>query len=721
MSFFGEGGSVKASLILSAVLLYPALAAGAEERAPEPPVQTRALGGARWEDLYVLSAPGADLRLSRPGALWGSERVLRDGRPLRAGVDYTLEPVSGRILLSRPAPAGTVLQVRFYTPVPAAAAPTAAAARPLPTPLESRLRASLRGQIPGLAPAAAPANPRVASTGEEIREELLSGLRLTQHQERLAGSGSDSGTVSYLRADPLDPQTAGAGREEFSSNLDLRPNATSRVRLLNSIARESLFTEDYAEQERQRLQFDQTFGKSTASLLWERRRSDGRGVANALDALSLTLAHPFNKSTLAEGYFSTEESIARGRETTSLVSVTERLSQALQARAGLQLRTSELSGNTVEAGLNVNTQPVRGTDLNFTFRDAGSDRYGRYSRVGADLTSVLSSKLQIQGEISRRGSDQVGSIDTLGLGFAARPTTRALLEAAFSQSAGAALGRESTETVRLSLDPSAALRLQLGYDVSQSSRDGRSQNALWILTMGKERYLKVEGYAAVHDPRDAAPFSDSLYRLELRPVQPLSLSAQLRRVLLDQEDRAIAGVGAEVRLARLFEVAAAYRRPALNGVLAPQMDGQDVRLSFLPVPSFRVFGQYTARPEDSRGALLDQVQQSLGLESTLGSLTLQGTLTRMDGRLVSEPGRRMDFLATLALGGTTRLYGGLRTQDFASVDQQAARVYRLGISQTAGTAFLMLEGQFGWLTDAAGNRTFSQDDALAQARLGFRF
>lgn len=707
------------SCILSAALLAAVLPARAEEGGAAP-INTRTLGSAHWEDLYVLARAAVDLKLSRRPLLWGSERVLLDGRALQAGRDYTLDAGTGLLRLTSAAPEGAVVQVRFTAPV-FLQSPGAGPERPRRSPLAERLRTALRRQATGLAPAMARTPGKRDASGEEIRDELLAGLRLTQHQERLSGEGQDSGTISYLRADPLDPQTAAAGREEFTSNLDLRPNATSRVRLLNSIARESLFTEDYAEQERQRLQFDQTFGKSTASLLWERRRSDGRGVANALDALSLSLAHPFSRSTLAEGYFSTEESIARGRESTSLVSLTQKLSAALQARAGLMLRTSELQGNTVEGALNINTQPISGTDLNFIFRQAGSNKYGGYSRVGADLTSVLSSKLQIQGEISRRSSDEVGSIDTFGLGFAARPTGRALLEAAFSQSTGAVLGRESTQTVRLSLDPTAALRLQLGYDLAQSARDGATQNALWIVTLGKERYVRVEGYSAIHDPRDASPFSDSLYRLELRPVQPLSLSAQLRRVLLNQEDRSIAGVGAELRLARFFEVAAAYRKPALNGALVPDLAGQDVRLSFLPTPTFRIFGQYTARPEDTRGALLDQIHRSLGLETTFGSLSLQGTLTQMDGPLVSEPGQRLDLLASLALGSSTRLYGGLRTQDFVSVDQHASRVYRLGISQTAGNAFLMLEGQFGWQVDATGRGSFSSEDAVAQARLGIRF
>lgn len=694
-------------------------AAGAAAATPEAlhPSSLRSLGGDRWEDLFVPEAATTQLRLSRQGLLWGSERVYRDGRLLQAGRDYACEPAAGLIRLTVPA-GESVLQVIYLAP-PVLQPSRSLAGVPSapPSNLTGRLQAALRTSLPGTQGT----GPAPSSGPPALRDELLSGLRLTQHAEQLSGAGADRGAVSYFRADPLDPATAIAGREEFSSNLDLRTSRTSRLRLLNTFAQESLFTDAYERQERQRVHFEQTLGKSTAGLLWERRRSDGRGVANALDALSLSLAHPFSRNTTAEGYFSLEESLYRGRETESLVSLKQRLGQVLSAQAGLQYRTSEYNGSTLETGLTLVAQPARASDVTLALRQADSEKYGRYQRLSADINAALSRRVQVVAELSRRSSEQFGSIDTFGLGLAARPTTITHLEAAFSQSVGEALGQQQTQTLRFGLDPSAAFKLQLGYDRTFGSREGVSQNGLWILTLGGERYFKVEGYAAAHQPKDTTPYLDQLHRVEFRPLEPLALSAQLRRVLLDEEDRAVAGVGANLRLLRHLEVSAGYRKPAVDGHLVQDLDGRDVRLSLTPVSRLRLFGQYSVRPEDERGGLLDQVHRSLGLETSLGSLSLQGMVTRMEGRLVTEPGQRLDLLAALQLGSSTRLYGGFRTQDPLALDQQRSRIYRLGVSQSAGTAFLMLEGQLGWTLDAAGNRTWSAEDALAQARIGLRF
>lgn len=710
-------------LLIWLTLLALAAPAAAGQTAPAPaPDQTRSIGTAGREDAFLLSAGGTDVSLSRGSLLWGSERVTLDGRPLVAGRDYTLEYQRGGLHLIHPAKSGSILVIRFVAPpilAPAAEA-SSGTSSPRPSLIKQRLARLLDG--PQFGPQEATNRPEgKPQSGEAMRDELLAGLRLTQLQDQFRGEGRDAGSYSYFRAEAIDPETASAGREEFSSNLDLHPNSAGRLRLLNFISRESLFTDDYQEQERHRLQFDQTFGKSTASLLWDRTRSDGRGAANALDALSLTLTRPFGSSTRVEGYFSAENSLYRGNATSSLVSIHQSLGQALQAQAGLQFRTSDLTGNAVDTGLTLSSQPVKGTDLNFSLQQADTDRYGRYQKLSTDLTAALSSRFQIQGELTRRTSDQYGAIDSLGLGFAARPSTRSLLEAAFSQSTGQALGRETSDTVRLSLDPTQALRVQLGYDLSQSSRDGMSQNALWLVTMGGKRYVKLEGYASLHDPKNQAPFQDSLYRVEVRPWTPFALSAQLRRVLLEEKDRSVAGVGAELRLLRLFEVSAAYRKPTPVGPLDPALPGQDLRLSFLPVGGLRVFGQYTVRPEDERGGLLDQINRSLGVETTLGSFSLQGTYTSMQGLLVTEPGRQLDFLASLKVRGGTKLYGGIRTQDPIALDQQRSRIYRVGVSQTAGAAFVLLEGQFGWLVDAAGASSWSSQDTLAQARVGLRF
>ena len=243
-----------------------------------------------------------------------------------------------------------------------------------------------------------------------------------------------------------------------------------------------------------------------------------------------------------------------------------------------------------------------------------------------------------------------------------------------------------------------------------------------MVTVGGDRYVRLEGYSGLSVPLDHNAFNDSLYRVEVRPVRAFAVSGSLRQVELDREMRMLAGLGASVKLLPGVEVNATYRQPYMATEGTPDLFGHDVQLNLAPIPTFREFGQYSVNPEDDRGGLLDQTNKTVGVESRFGSFSLQGSLTQMEGLLAAQPGRQMDFLASLSLGRTTRLYGGYRTLEGATPDQPKAQLYRVGISQAAGQAFFVtLEGQFGWLIDGTGARSWNLDDTRAQARVGLRF
>lgn len=701
-------------------------------------------------DLFVAEAGGDAARrfvLSWRGLQFGTEECLLDGITLAYGRDYELDYNRGVLHLRRAAAPGAVLQVA-YSLCPLRGARNVPFAA---TELASAVVPSLELTPPGLpsgpvarrlaAPSAAPApkqrgrrgerlavsldpgrERRAAETPGQLRDQLLSGLRQTELQQRIEEGRQGTATVSYLRADPLDPQSATDAREEFDSRIDLRPNQTSRLMLATYLSRDSLFSEDYEEIDRRRLQFERTMGQSTVGLMWDRTRRDGYGMANALDALSLTLNHPFNQNVSAEGLLSYEDSLYRGRELRSLITVRDRFNRWLSGEASVHHRQSSFSGNTLESGLTVSARPGKKVDAELTFRDASSERYGRYRRTAAEVNAALTDNVQLLGEVSQRYSDTLGTINTFGLGMSARPTASTLLEAAFSESLGEQIGRERSQSLRLVMDPSAALRIQLGYDLMASTQSGRAENALWLVTIGGRRYVKLEGYRGIRSLEDESLIEDALYRVEVRPLDAIAFSGSLRRVGSDEDLRSLATVGASLRVLRALEVSALYRRPTEITDKTGNQFGRDFRLTLAPVGGFRLFGEYSTRPEDERGMLLEQVNRTVGLETQLGSFGLQGSLTSIFGSVVTEPGRQADFLASLNVTSGTKLYGGLRTIATLGPDQPRSEILRVGISQTAGPSlFLLLEGQFGYLRSPTGMRTPNPEDTRAQARLGLRF
>ena len=709
----------------------PQLAAGAMSGSAGSPVRRLRLPDGRCQDLFLSDGASREFTLSWRRVSPAGLTVLRDGQPLRDEADYTVDLDTGRLRLLHAPLSQTVLRVT-YRPLPYLAESNAGNV-PAAAPRGLAERLSLAGNARNSPTAAErgevylPLPPLEArrAAGDEAGgfDHLASGLRLTDVQERYTDGGTDTGSVSYVRADPFNPSAAASAREELSTDLNLRPSPGSQFLFSSYLAKESLFTDNYQELERQRLQFDQTWGKSTAALMWDHSSSTGYGMVNSLDALSLALTHPFTRSTSADLFFSDERSLSLGQDTRGLFTLHQLLGPTTEAQASALYRMSSLSGSTLESAYRLFAHPTATSDVSLQYAQSSSDAYGLYQKMSADATAALGNRVQVQGEISQRYSDQLGSIFNVGFGVAARPIDHAMVEASVSQSQGSTTGAATSQTVRFTLDPSSVFKLQLGYDGIQSQQDGSTQNGLWLVELGGKNYVKLEGYAGFHTGTDKILYNDSLYGLEIKPADALTFNSSLRQVWSDTARNSVADFGATLRLLRGVEVSALYRRPTEQWDAPNVPQAGDVKLSLAPVQGFRIFGQYSLRPPDQTGALLDEIHRSLGLETRLGSFSVQGSITRVDGVLATDAGQQLDFLASLSLfKGGTRLYGGFRTQESFLTDQTRSQIYRFGISQTAGQSlFLTLEGQFGWQQTAGGPGTLDPDQTLAQARVGLRF
>ena len=728
--------SVLSRVTLPTLASLGLLLCGAPSRAQDlpfagAPVEVRALGSTRYRELHTDSEPVSVLTLAWRGLSERPLAVSRDGSALKEA-EFTVDRVNGAVRLLKPAQPGQVILVAYEVDPKKAQTNPVFPSSTFPRRGEVELEAlrtvqrqTLRNRLASKTGIQPPVDPKTGArtNPEAFQDEFLSGLRQTALLEQVSDPNGGTARTIYFRNDALDPRSAGDSREELDSKVNLPAGAGGKLAIENYLSRESLFTEDYQEYERRKIAFEQTWGKSTTALMWERRRSDGYRVGDSLDALSLAVTHPFNANTQGEAYLSQEESLFRGRETQSFFTLRRQLGSRLEAQFGGGYRLSQFAGNTLETGGVLTARPSDKSEATLSFREANSELYGKQQRFSLEGGATLSRQVQLSVEASRRTSQALGAIDNYGMGLALRPNARTMLEAAFSESTGAAIGREQARSLRLTADPASSVKIQLGYDLLRSHGNGTSSdtnNALWLVTLGGKRYVKLEGYAADRLV-DADRFRDALYRVEVRPFLPIALSGSFREVRSGDENSALAGVGAKVQVLRVLDVSGAYRRPPVTGALPSDQTGRDVRVGLMPVEGFRLFGGYTDNPENDRGQLLLQKERTVGVETRLGSFGLQGSLSRMEGQFLPDSGRRLDLLASLTMGGT-RLYGGYRTEDALLLDAMRAATYRLGISQTVGpTFFLTLEGQIGYLEDGAGSRIFNTEDARAQARIGLRF
>lgn len=662
----------------------------------------------------------AVFHVSTAGVRFGSEAVVLDGLVLKAGRDYTVDWERGVLRLAVSAAPGSVLQVMYA----AAELPRFGELPPPPSgtghrPLQWM---SVGGQVArGLGARVIGLNGEVDS----LELQLRSGVRRSDFSEETS-EGPGRSTVAYNRVDPLDPRTAASGREEFASSVEFKPNPTTRLALDNSFTREGPLSDDYVERERRRVSYQQGWGRTLATLLWDERRSLGGAVAEDRSALSIGLTHPYARGGTVTALLQRESSPFFGGESRAQLNVRQQLGSIFETQAGLTVENSDLDGALLEAGASLFARPSDRADLRFTYNAVDSDRYGIFHRFKAASEIQVGSATQLSGEWVYRTSDRGERLMRYDLGLASQVARGTRVETNFNQAIRASGDRDYSGGFRIEADPSSVVKLRLGLDLNRRLEDGlsldRGQGANWSLALGGKRYARIDGYHGRFASYGESNFQDSLYRLEVKPHTLFALNGSLRQVDGIDTQRSLLGAGASVNPVRGVELLAAYRQPQLpSGGLLPE-GGKEVQLKLSPLAGVKVFGGYNLRPEDRQGLLLDERHRTVGLETRLGSLALSGSRTRLDRIPTQGREQRTDVTATLAVGRGTQLFGGLRLREAILGERLFGQSYRFGINQGLRSSFfLMLEGQVGWLTDGAGLRAVDPDDTRAQARLGIRF
>ncbi|MBM3457046.1 MAG: hypothetical protein FJX77_00720 [Armatimonadetes bacterium] len=359
-------------------------------------------------------------------------------------------------------------------------------------------------------------------------------------------------------------------------------------------------------------------------------------------------------------------------------------------------------------------------------RQSDSAKYGRFRRVSAETQWQLHPRVQVSGEVGHRSADEAPGIFTYGLGLAARPTSTVLFEASQQQGVTQSTARERNRLVRVTAQPSSVFRAQLGFQdnaLEEPDRLAATRNALWNFQAGgNRRYVKLDGHSGLVTRPGQDPYLESLYRVEVRPAGAFSLFTSLREVEQKDAGHSLLGLGTTLFLRKGVEVTATHRQPGEDTGGKNDAAGQGLQLKLAPSGSLKLFGGYNFRPEDPRGALLDETHQTLGLETQVGSVALLGSMTYLDRPTSVASEQRWDLLATLSLGDATRLFAGYRTREGGLADRVFGRSYRFGVSQGVGTSFfLLLEGEVGYAFDPAGARSLDPDSTRAQARFGLKF
>lgn len=175
---------------------------------------------------------------------------------------------------------------------------------------------------------------------------------------------------------------------------------------------------------------------------------------------------------------------------------------------------------------------------------------------------------------------------------------------------------------------------------------------------------------------------------------------------------------AETKPWGFVSLAGSYRQRDLNIAEAP--DTASVTLSVAPVRLFTLTGEYQSNPEDKNGAVQAFNSKTVGMSTRIGSLGVETGYSERDEYLTDNMSdeRRLSF--ALPVFGHGTLITGCKLARMLGGDQEA-RTYRLGYQHTIGSDFsLSLSGNY---TQYLQNKVFQPEKAeyTAEAALGAKF
>jgi predicted porin len=378
----------------------------------------------------------------------------------------------------------------------------------------------------------------------------------------------------------------------------------------------------------------------------------------------------------------------------------------------------------------------------------GTARDDRRDKATFSLQSRPWERLTLTTRAERTESERDGAGSLYGFGAEVQAASSLVVGANWTHTLTEQSGARSDGQLRLALRGPFAVGL--GLQRVEGDQDGTTLGALWNLAAGTRAWLKLEGKNTERIAQTGMTETESSCRMQvepvpgvrlaastgtrtasdrlateeeeasltLAPVKALSLGGSLRTSTQGDTSSTITSLSGAVR-ATVIDVSGQFRQRERDG--AGSLITRDYRLALTPASWLKLDGRYAENPEDKDGVVQDQVATSLGLQTSVGPVTLAGSFSNSEARQTLSEKQQTEVRLTFRLAPGSRLYSAYKASDERALDLLRGRTYSFGFTHSVGSDFyLMLEGEMTIYT-RDGVRLADRDQARANARLGLRF
>lgn len=410
------------------------------------------------------------------------------------------------------------------------------------------------------------------------------------------------------------------------------------------------------------------------------------------------------------------------RTTTDQVKIEHQLSPDLKASATHQnvlTQDGDTESRVTTNQFTVNTKVGEKVGVDSSLTQKNSTEKGDETRVKFDVTAAPSQTLSVKAAVSRLDTDASGRDNSESLKLTAKPSDKLNIEMNLAHRDSEELGTELGHSMKVVSSFLSYLNMVMDWATRDSEFRGNEQVGKLQLEASPWKMLSVSAAIGMHDTEDAHNLSREA-RMTLKPFDHTTIGGGYSEQETDGTVVAkVTDVNASTKPVKYIQVGGGYKQRQQLG--EDDLNSVNVGMVLDSGGLLKLTGDYSRNPENSKGAVLRENNQKIGLLTDFGRLKLKGDYTIKDSYLDGKRSEVRQVGIDYRLSAYSSLTTSYKTDELHEQSMLGTNVYALGYTHRVGSDFNLYLG--GTLTTYEENQRIieGKTEYEAQANLGVRF
>ena len=379
--------------------------------------------------------------------------------------------------------------------------------------------------------------------------------------------------------------------------------------------------------------------------------------------------------------------------------------------------TGSIAENTQTRQIALTSGAIRKVNLRSLVTQKHSDLYGDEKGFAFGVNTTPVQQVNVDVAVATLENQNVGHQINTDAKITVSPIEQVAVQASYSGTDSSTLGQTTKTNVSVKASPVKNVELQ-------STLAGNAQNQTeqfqrdFSLSSTPTRYTKL---TALMSQKGVDTWDDVTKGavLELMPLTHTQLKAGYRYIEAGPSTMMIRDYAATTKPCRFFSFNGSLRDREVMENTA--LDSTAMQLALSPFNFFTLTGDYSSNPEDTNGAIQTYKSKAVGLSTHIGSLGLTTNYAAKDEYMLSKLSDERKFGMELPLFGHGQLSTGYKIARMLDSTQLASKTYSLGYRHAIGSNFNL--SLVGCYTQFLQNQMMQPEktEYNAEASLGVKF